>query len=168
MLCRLLSSTAYRTRIRFTNDFGQSQWSPESAWMKTLESAPSSAPSNIEAIPYESSTLKIHWRPPPIYAWNSDYVGYRILYRPYPSNDTYKTEEIALSGERLLQMERVISGLDRYVFIVMETTHSRLYLFSFLDLNTIFFVCKHSINRVVVPVQHRHSSMSAMQFQNCK
>lgn len=52
-------NTAYRFRIKSVNDFGESRFSFDSDWIKTLESAPSEAPIEIKAIPYGSDSFKV-------------------------------------------------------------------------------------------------------------
>lgn len=116
----LRPNTAYRARIRWSSDFGQSGWSVESAWIKTLEAAPSSPPVSLQASPYESSSLLLQWQPPPPSDWNADMIGYRILYRIYLSNETFKYDEIPPSQEEHAKMQHIIRRLASFRHYIVQ------------------------------------------------
>lgn len=62
---RLKPNTQYKVRMRYASDFKQSVWSTDSDWMETLDSAPSAAPTLLNAAPYESAGIQLTWTPPP-------------------------------------------------------------------------------------------------------
>ncbi|VDM39837.1 unnamed protein product [Toxocara canis] len=119
----LRPNTAYRARIRLVCDFAQSGWSMESPWIRTLEAPPSSPPLSVQVSPYESSALLLQWSPPSRNNWNSDTIGYRILYRPYPSNETLNSEEVAAAKEDLPKMQHIVRKLlsFRHYIVQMQT-----------------------------------------------
>uniref|UniRef100_A0A7E4ZS71 Down syndrome cell adhesion molecule-like protein Dscam2 n=1 Tax=Panagrellus redivivus TaxID=6233 RepID=A0A7E4ZS71_PANRE len=116
----LIPNTAYRVRIRFNGDFAESSWSVESEWIKTASSAPSKPPTQLQASPFESSSIMLQFTPPSQQHWNSDAVGYRILYRIYPSNESFKLDEIPLSEEipstgRIQHIVQKLTSFHHYV-----------------------------------------------------
>lgn len=78
-----------------------------------MVSAPSSPPHSVQASPFESSALLLQWASPNRSEWNSDTVGYRILYRPYPSNETPSTEELTSTKNDLPKMQHIVRKLLR-------------------------------------------------------
>lgn len=86
----------YRVRIRYLGDFEEGIWSSESDWMKTLEAEPKAAPINVKARPYESSSILLEWTGLDPSLWNSDRLGYKILYRVYPNNVSFSMETLPL------------------------------------------------------------------------
>lgn len=72
----------------------QSGWSDESDWIKTLAAPPAAPPKFVHTTPYESSSALVKWLPIDRTAWNSDKIGYRIMYRIYPSNDSFSVEDV--------------------------------------------------------------------------
>ena len=121
----LSPNTPYRVRIRFTGDFSESVWSVESDWIKTLEAPPSKPPAQLQASPYESSSIMLQFTAPDRSLWNSDHIGYRILYRVYPSNDTFKSQEIPLSDEspetgRIQHLVQKLASFHHYVVQVQS------------------------------------------------
>lgn len=91
-------------------------WSEESDWIKTLEAAPSKAPKILQAKPYESSSMVVKWSAIDRNTWNSDQIGYRVLYRIYPSNidSSYNEEDIEVTDLQQIEFEHVIHKLSRY------------------------------------------------------
>lgn len=110
---RLTPSKAYRFRVKAINDNGESRQSPESDWIKTLEAEPKLAPIDVRAVPFESDGVKISWKAPPFDTWNSDFVGYRILYKQYESNETVRFQELPLSGADQKDWIYELKGLPR-------------------------------------------------------
>lgn len=110
----LKPNTAYRFRVRATNDFGDSRWSSESEWLKTLGSEPSAPPTNFQITPANSSVVKISWTSPSVDTWNSDFVGFRVLYKIYDHpNDTFRVHELPLAGSDRKSFETEIKGLQQ-------------------------------------------------------
>ncbi|TMS37371.1 hypothetical protein L596_004315 [Steinernema carpocapsae] len=126
VLSNLRPNTAYRFKIKSYGDFSQSAWSDESEVIKTAEAEPSAPPSDIRANPIESASVSVQWVVPHKANWNSDHLGYRILYRAYPSNDSYRTEEIDEFAQPGEQMTFVLTKLTsfRHYIILMQTTNS--------------------------------------------
>ena len=71
----------------------------------------------MTAAPYESSSIIVAWTPLPPLDWNSASIGYRILYKIYPSNDSsFTTVDVALSEAAADgRMEKVITKMARFV-----------------------------------------------------
>uniref|UniRef100_A0A1I7YHM0 Protein-tyrosine-phosphatase n=1 Tax=Steinernema glaseri TaxID=37863 RepID=A0A1I7YHM0_9BILA len=122
----LRPNTAYRFRIMFRGDFSQSDWSKESELIQTSEAAPSSPPEDLRVIPIESASVRVQWEVPKKAAWNSGNVGYRILYKIYPSNESYQSEEVNESAQPGEQMSHVIKKLTsfRHYIITVQTMNS--------------------------------------------
>jgi hypothetical protein len=79
-----------------------------------LEASPAQPPQHVEARPYESSSILLHWTPLEALQWNADRVGYRVLYRIYPSNDSFLVDEIPMTDARPDgKMQYVIKKLAR-------------------------------------------------------
>uniref|UniRef100_A0A915E8P4 Protein sidekick-like protein n=1 Tax=Ditylenchus dipsaci TaxID=166011 RepID=A0A915E8P4_9BILA len=117
----LMPNTAYRARIRFIGDSAKSTWSEESDWIKTLEAVPSEAPSILQAKPYESSSLLVKWATLSGSKWNSDKIIYQIVYRIYPSNDSYTVEEIKdRDEEQQVELEHVVRKLSSFHHYVVH------------------------------------------------
>uniref|UniRef100_A0A914QBI7 Sidekick n=1 Tax=Panagrolaimus davidi TaxID=227884 RepID=A0A914QBI7_9BILA len=118
----LSPNTAYSFRIRFTGDLSDGVWSAESEWIKTLEAAPSLPPQKLQASPYESSSIMLQFNPPERHTWNSLALGYRILYRVYPSNETFKAIEIPPSEELPTnnQIQHLIQKLASFHHYVVQ------------------------------------------------
>ncbi|KAE9550691.1 hypothetical protein FO519_006092 [Halicephalobus sp. NKZ332] len=131
----LTPNTAYRFRIKFTGDSSDSLWSLESEWIKTVESAPSKAPAQLQASPYESSSILLQFSPPERTFWNSDRVGYRILYRVYPSNESFKTEEVSQSEDlpENGKIQHIVSKLSSFHHYVIQVQSFNTYGSSILS-----------------------------------
>uniref|UniRef100_A0AC34QH49 Thymidine kinase, cytosolic n=1 Tax=Panagrolaimus sp. JU765 TaxID=591449 RepID=A0AC34QH49_9BILA len=121
-LTNLVPNTAYRAKIKFIGDSADSIWSVESDWIKTKESFPSKPPSQLQASPYESSSILLQFSPLERSFWNSDAVGYKIFYRVYPSNDSFKMEEINPSEElpESGKIQHVVSKLSSFHHYVVQ------------------------------------------------
>ena len=107
-------------RIRLNSDFGQSAWSFESPWIGTLEDAPSAPPILLQVSPYESSSLMLQWEPPAKGHWNSDTIGFRVLYRIYFSNETSKTEDVSMFDNIQTKVQHIIQKLARFYSILFS------------------------------------------------
>uniref|UniRef100_A0A158Q594 Down syndrome cell adhesion molecule-like protein Dscam2 n=1 Tax=Dracunculus medinensis TaxID=318479 RepID=A0A158Q594_DRAME len=123
----LKPNTFYRIHMRFHSDFGESDWSTESKWIKTAEDSPSSPPVSLKAIPYESSSILLSWNSPPASDWNADSISYRIIYRQYPSNDEFQQEEVVISEQGNLELQYIIKNLPsfRHYIIKMQSTNTK-------------------------------------------
>ncbi|KAK0397791.1 hypothetical protein QR680_002272 [Steinernema hermaphroditum] len=126
VLPNLRPNTAYRVRIMFRGDFSQSDWSSESAPIKTSEAIPSSPPGDLRVVPLESASVRVQWEVPTKATWNSESVGYRVLYKIYPSNDSYQAEDISKSGQPGEQISHVIKRLTsfRHYIVTVQTVNS--------------------------------------------
>lgn len=111
----LIPNQPYRARIRYITDSDRSQWSSESEWIKTLEMEPIEAPRDLQARPYESSSILLEWQALDPLKWHSDRIGYRILYRIYPSNDSFLVDELPMSDAKVEggKVQHVIRKLAR-------------------------------------------------------
>lgn len=110
---RLMPNTPYRFRMKAVNDFGQTQWSPDSDWIKTFEAEPSESPTDVKATPFGSQTAKITWKAPPLQSWNSDFVGYRVLYKNYRSPGSFESRELAMETLVNSKTEFLLENLTR-------------------------------------------------------
>uniref|UniRef100_A0A0N5BBG1 Down syndrome cell adhesion molecule-like protein Dscam2 n=1 Tax=Strongyloides papillosus TaxID=174720 RepID=A0A0N5BBG1_STREA len=95
----LLPNTKYKARMKFIGDFEESPWSPETNWITTPQTDPLGYPSNFIVKPYQSTSINLQWDSLPKNKWNSDVIGYRIEYKEYPSNGSFKIEELPLSNK---------------------------------------------------------------------
>lgn len=115
----------YKIRIRFVGDFSRSVWSYESEWIKTLEALPSQSPDFVQAIPYESSSALIKWRPIDKNNWNSDKISYRIFYKIYPSDDDFIVEDAFIpendnqESSYNTTFQHIINKLSRFNFLLI-------------------------------------------------
>ncbi|KAI6207039.1 hypothetical protein M3Y94_00984300 [Aphelenchoides besseyi] len=112
----LLPNQKYQARLRYISDFDRSVWSVESPWIETLEATPTKPPSNVDARPYESSSILVKWDALDPLLWNSNAIGYRVLYRIYPSNDSFMVDEIPLmeSNPTNGKLEHIVKKLSSF------------------------------------------------------
>ena len=170
----LKPNTNYQVRIRFNNDFGQSPWSVESSWIKTLEDIPSASPVLLEASPYESASIMLLWHPPLKEQWNSDVIRFRVLYRDYFSNSSEITEEVEANNEPDSEVHYFVRNLKRLDNILCLLFYFTLFYCIFLNFLSLWFVlhlasvsdiiwfkCRLSMILEVVHTLHLHSFMSA-------
>lgn len=58
--------------------------------------------------------------PPPIRSWNSDYVGYRILYKEWMSDSTFQLKELPLGSSEESEPQYIIEGLSRFKHYLVQ------------------------------------------------
>ncbi|KAG7176448.1 sidekick-like 1 [Homarus americanus] len=75
--------TAYKFRLRATNDIGASGWSDGSVEVRTLPAAPIEPPTDIKVIPITTKSVRVEWTPLFPNSWSGDDKtgGYRVKYR---------------------------------------------------------------------------------------
>ncbi|KAM9296045.1 protein sidekick-2 [Gastrophryne carolinensis] len=78
---RLKPFTSYKFRVKATNDIGDSDYSPESEAITTLQAAPDDAPSLLSVTPHTTTSVLIRWKAPPEEKINGILLGFRIRYR---------------------------------------------------------------------------------------
>jgi hypothetical protein len=59
----------------------------------------------------------LEWKALEPLKWNSDRIGYRVLYRIYPSNDSFLVDELPMTDEKPAdgKLQHVIKKLARFV-----------------------------------------------------
>lgn len=70
----------YEVKMRSFNSVGKSLFSP-TVVQKTMESVPSSGPSNVTGKALSSTTIKVKWGDVPLFEQNGFIVGYKIIYQ---------------------------------------------------------------------------------------
>uniref|UniRef100_A0AAF5DSP0 Thioredoxin domain-containing protein n=2 Tax=Strongyloides stercoralis TaxID=6248 RepID=A0AAF5DSP0_STRER len=98
-ISNLTPNTKYKARMKFIGDFEESPWSPETNWIVTSQTDPSGCLENFIIKPYQSTSINLQWESLPSNNWNSDVIGYRIEYKEYPSNGSFKIEELPLTNK---------------------------------------------------------------------
>ncbi|KAM9832651.1 protein sidekick-2 [Neosynchiropus ocellatus] len=78
---RLKPFTSYKFRVKATNDIGDSEYSPESEAVTTLQDAPDEAPTILSVTPHTTTSVLIRWQPPLEDKLNGILLGFRIRYR---------------------------------------------------------------------------------------
>ncbi|XP_064423550.1 protein sidekick-2 [Latimeria chalumnae] len=78
---RLKPFTSYKFRVKATNDIGDSDYSGDSESVTTLQAAPDEAPMILSLTPHTTTSVLIHWQPPPEDKINGILLGFRIRYR---------------------------------------------------------------------------------------
>ncbi|XP_053710693.1 protein sidekick-2 isoform X6 [Synchiropus splendidus] len=78
---RLKPFTSYKFRVKATNDIGDSEYSPESEAVTTLQDAPDEAPTILSVTPHTTTSVLIRWQPPSEDKLNGILLGFRIRYR---------------------------------------------------------------------------------------
>ncbi|XP_068119236.1 protein sidekick-2 isoform X4 [Hyperolius riggenbachi] len=78
---RLKPFTTYKFRVKATNDIGDSEYSPESESLTTLQAAPDDAPAVVAVTPHTTTSVLIRWQSPPEDKINGILLGFRIRYR---------------------------------------------------------------------------------------
>ncbi|CAI4226477.1 unnamed protein product [Auanema sp. JU1783] len=111
---RLSPNTAYRFRIKFTGDFQSSSWSPESDWFRTLPAAPTAVPLKIIVVPYDSSSISLQWATPEKNQWNADAIGYHISYKEYPSNESWRSDDLPAQTNRQDTEQYILPKLESF------------------------------------------------------
>lgn len=120
-------------RIRFIGDFLTSSYSPESDWIKTLEASPSEPPKLMHVGPYETSSMLIQWATLDRKYWNSNIIGYKIIFRVYSlTNDSYRIEEISFGEDQLKEI------FSEYFFKYVLKKLLRLVIFIKIRLNCLY------------------------------
>ncbi|XP_078728944.1 protein sidekick-2 [Lampetra fluviatilis] len=79
---RLRPFTSYAFRLMATNDVGDSDFSPESEAVTTLQAVPSEAPVIVSITPHTTTSVLVRWKAPPEESVNGILLGFRVHYRP--------------------------------------------------------------------------------------
>ncbi|GMS93062.1 hypothetical protein PENTCL1PPCAC_15237, partial [Pristionchus entomophagus] len=117
----LSPNTAYAFRLRFMGDYAStSAWSAESAWTRTLASAPTRAPREIAVTPEDADSITVAFVPPERSAWNADALGYSIAYREYPSDGQWETEEVAAGTDETARIKHSIKRLKAFRHYIVQ------------------------------------------------
>ncbi|KRX42346.1 Protein sidekick -like protein [Trichinella murrelli] len=117
---KLKPNAAYRFRVRSVNDHGKSPWSVVSDWMRTLEAPPTEPPREIEVFAFNASSVQVRWKAPERSTWNADVVGYRILYKSYGENNTFRVKEFPMHDAYKREWDFLLSNLKRFRHYVVQ------------------------------------------------
>uniref|UniRef100_A0A0N4ZCH2 Basement membrane-specific heparan sulfate proteoglycan core protein-like n=1 Tax=Parastrongyloides trichosuri TaxID=131310 RepID=A0A0N4ZCH2_PARTI len=122
VISNLLPNTAYKARMKFIGDFQESPWSPETDWISTSQTYPFGAPTDFSVKPYQSTSVFLQWNSLPAEKWNSDVIGYRIEYKEYPSNGSFKIEELPLTNKISMNgvMTHILSHLTSFKHYIIR------------------------------------------------
>ncbi|KAJ8980637.1 hypothetical protein NQ317_017933 [Molorchus minor] len=110
-LTNLKKYTRYDIKISAFNSVASGPTSP-SIIGTTREGVPEAPPQNVDCSETTSQIMKISWTPPPPNFHNGQIVGYKVLYKPYPSEilDIPTTREV----KRTTSTETYLHGLYKF------------------------------------------------------
>uniref|UniRef100_A0AC35U7G1 B-cell receptor CD22-like n=1 Tax=Rhabditophanes sp. KR3021 TaxID=114890 RepID=A0AC35U7G1_9BILA len=117
----LIPNTEYKSRCKYIGDFQESIWSMETEYFKTNEKEPSTFPGYFNIKPYESTSIYLEWNALNKELWNSETIGYRIEYKIYSANESFKIEEIPLSSKTdKIQITHILKELVSFKHYIIR------------------------------------------------
>ncbi|XP_055939793.1 cell adhesion molecule DSCAML1-like isoform X5 [Argiope bruennichi] len=108
LLKDLQPGTSYVLKVVAENAVGRGEPS-DGVFFRTGEEEPSEPPTDINAEPRGSSTIRVSWKPPSKDSWNGELKGYYIGYKARDSNQPYSYKSMEYLPE--VQQEFFLTNL---------------------------------------------------------